>query len=529
MIGDKKAYREYAKLFTSEELCDFEKFLADPLIEIAFTNRFLYYCENVFSLLTYTHKHILFRYYFKYIKNVEKLKFLKKEKNFYIIFNKLYHILVSSFDAKFFDYILKNDKFKCDIEFLNLPKFKKQMKNYDTTTAQCLIEWDKWLYHDLNELDKLASHWSIYKNVKYIRKKLNNSIPPAKITNISFLHEYYQFDTANYIKNNAIELYNYNGDVMWYDVFDQCISITMKLKLYIMPVFVNITLRSFKNIIKNINYIVDYYNFYGNIDIIYSHDYRLFCQKNHKNIIISYQKATLQTKNLISFDLIRYLCQSYYINIPISTNLIILVEQLKNKKFYWGFSKKQYDYIIKNNYNPYNCKSCTIKNNTIVHHAIVKNEAYFTGKVPREGAVAEFCRSWTFSFTFGMTFFEIPLALKNELQKTIENFESIILYRGMKFIGTSDYTKFLAQNGFITNTFNSWSPDINTALSYTGASTKNNNPEYNYFVLLKRKFARDELLMYFRNLIEDLPYVNHTDEYIAMPGNYHDVEITILD
>ena len=44
--------------------------------------------------------------------------------------------------------------------------------------------------------------------------------------------------------------------------------------------------------------------------------------------------------------------------------------------------------------------------------------------------------------------------------------------------------------------------------------------------LLKRKFNRNELLLYFRNFVDG---DHHTDEYIAMPGNYRDVEITILD
>jgi hypothetical protein len=529
MIANKAIYDEDVALFSESEIALFEGFIAAPYTSFTFGESFFDYWSIVAPMLTYKHRRMLIRHYTFHFMRHEKYKFLKKEKNCYLSIKKFFDILINTFDAKFYDFIINNTPSYYAFEFMQINKFRNYIKKCKTKTAEDLQFFANWEYtrnnqNENNELNELAVHWHYNCNVKYINQRIAHT-KPCILSHSTLLREFFPFDKHNYIRSNALELYKYNGDSFWKDVFRQCISLQLKFKLYLKKSLINDVLRPLLSLMKDINYITIYHALFKNVDIIFSDDYRLFCQKNHKSVILMYQRASLETKGLISFATLKYLCQSYYVNIPLSIDVVILKEH--NRSFYWGFTKKQYTYIVENKYNPYNCRACDVMNDgTIVHGQIVENEMTYTSKIARDDEMMQFCDSWTFSFTFGMTFFAVSRELKNKLQKTIENFAEIELYRGMKFIDEHHYIKFLSQNGFATNTFNSWSPNQEVAMAYAISNGKGNDVAYNYSVLLKRKFNRNELLLYFRNFVDG---DHHTDEYIAMPGNYRDVEITILD
>jgi hypothetical protein len=332
----------------------------------------------------------------------------------------------------------------------------------------------------VNEFDRLSIKWKTRKfNVDRI------SVEPNFCSNVKFIRENLH---TNYMKKNFLKLKDHNRS----ELYCQLPGIPIKEKFDLLMLRNLIRLgKPLKSLIADINFIVLYAKFYGHTDVL--EDYKIYARKNPRHVIGNYQRASDEAKAMINLNL---LFDSCFININYDNKSKIV----RQGNRYWALPISEENQTGFGMYNPYTCK--------LIDGSLIPNPNSYEGKVNHTKMSANFTLDWTSSFTFGFTFYKINLELKNYLQKTIENFSSIKLFRGMSFVDVNDFIKFIKKDKFHSDTFTSWSPDINIASKFACYGK--------YNVILEREFIRDELLVYFKNFSDRV----YEDEYICLPGVY---------
>ena len=251
---------------------------------------------------------------------------------------------------------------------------------------------------------------------------------------------------------------------------------------------------------------------------------------------------------------IKFPFKEYFNTINISKGKNYFLEKGKG---WWVFDNKTLYEMKKTGMNPYNLRKVTFGKNLeseigtiniinttcIIHHSdILPNINRYEGMICLENYKTNFMKLWRKTFTFGAVYKKISLEEKNILQKSVENDEEFILYRGMSFKTIKDLLNFkykiiswrsrFSDSTEIENTigpswrssggefnecefdtFTSWTRDPEYASKYAGK-------RYNYpfgFVL-ESVVKRDMVLAIVNNIKEYRK--SPKQEFVCLPGKF---------